>query len=78
MKLIFGNQTRSYSGIFFIDYYIGVGIDMFIKEEAREYYSASNGYVRSYVLKKKKEENLGFVLDLKWAFCFNKKAQHLS
>lgn len=70
MKLIFGNQTHSYSGNFFIDYYIGVGIDMFIKEEAREDYSSSNGYVRSYVLKKEEGVKPRFYFGFKMGFLF--------
>lgn len=70
MKLIFGNQTHSYSGNFFMDYYIGVGLDMFIKEEAREDYSASNGFVRSYVLKKEEGIKPRFYFGFKMGFLF--------
>ncbi|MDT8410952.1 MAG: hypothetical protein RQ875_00700 [Vicingaceae bacterium] len=70
MKLIIGNQTHSYSGNFFIDYYIGVGIDMFIKEEARENYSASNGNIRSYVLKKEDGVKPRFYFGFKMGFLF--------
>lgn len=70
MKLIFGNQIHSYSGNLFLDYYIGVGLDVYRKEEAREDYNASNGLVRSYVLKKEEGIKPRFYFGFKMGFLF--------